>query len=87
MANLLVHRMGLFYMNLQSCHPNHMPIYPLMSPLLKPSSGPPLPRLLTVTHKGPACLFNILSVFILFVFLGQNPWHMEMPRLGVESEL
>ena len=24
---------------------------------------------------------------IFFVFLGPHPWHMEVPRLGVESEL
>ena len=27
-----------------------------------------------------------LSVF-LFCFLGPHPWHVEVPRLGVESEL
>ena len=25
--------------------------------------------------------------FCFFVFLGPHPWHMEVPRLGVESEL
>ena len=25
--------------------------------------------------------------FFLSFFLGQNPWHMEVPRLGVVSEL
>ena len=25
--------------------------------------------------------------FFFFVFLGPHPWHMEVPRLGVESEL
>ena len=24
--------------------------------------------------------------FVLFCFLGLPPWHMEVPRLGVESE-
>ena len=28
---------------------------------------------------------NYAGVF--FVFLGPHPWHMEIPRLGVESEL
>ena len=28
----------------------------------------------------------VLYLFI-FVFLGPHPWHMEVPRLGVESEL
>ena len=29
----------------------------------------------------------ILLYFSLFVFLGLYPWHMEVPRLEVESEL
>lgn len=28
-----------------------------------------------------------LFLFIYFCFLGQHTWHMEVPRLGVESEL
>ena len=30
-----------------------------------------------------------LAINVLFLFwsLGQNPWHMEVPRLGVQSEL
>jgi len=33
-------------------------------------------------------LFFILFIyFSLFVFLGPHPWHMEVPSLGVESEL
>ena len=28
---------------------------------------------------------SFLSLF--FVFLGLNPWHMEVPRLGVKSKL
>ena len=39
-------------------------------------------------------LFSICYHFILFIyylyfswFLGPQPWHMEVPRLGVESEL
>ena len=32
--------------------------------------------------------FEILFYFIWsFVFLGQHPWHMEVPRLAAESEL
>ena len=27
------------------------------------------------------------SYFFFFCFLGLHPWHMEIPRLGVESEL
>ena len=39
-----------------------------------------------------ACLPAFLSFFFLFlsfffVFLGLHQWHMEVPRLGVESEL
>ena len=26
-------------------------------------------------------------MYIYFVFSGLHPWHMEVPRLGVESEL
>ena len=26
-------------------------------------------------------------IFSLFVFLGLHPWHMQVPRLGVKSEL
>ena len=30
----------------------------------------------------------LLSIFFWsFIFLGPQPWHMEIPRLGVESEL
>ena len=32
-------------------------------------------------------LFFYYFIFILFVFLGLYLWHMEVPRLGVESEL
>ena len=28
-----------------------------------------------------------LFVFVFFPFLGPLPWHMQVPRLGVESEL
>ena len=31
-----------------------------------------------------ACL---IFVVVVVVFLGLHPWHMEVPRLGVESEL
>ena len=32
--------------------------------------------------------FSQHHLFIyFFVFLGQHPWHMEVPRLGVEWEL
>ena len=33
-------------------------------------------------------LFSLsLSLFFFFFFLGPHPWHMEVPRLGVELEL
>ena len=28
-----------------------------------------------------------LAFYLFFVFVGPHPWHMEVPRLGVESEL
>ena len=31
------------------------------------------------------CLF--VCLFLLFCFLGPHPWNMEVPKLGVESEL
>jgi len=31
--------------------------------------------------------FLFLSSFYFFVFLGRHPQHMEVPRLGIESEL
>ena len=34
----------------------------------------------------PGCLL-LRDFFFFFVFLGLNLWHMEVPRLGVESEL
>ena len=32
-------------------------------------------------------LFFLKFFFFFFVFLGPHPWHMEVPRLGIESEL
>ena len=34
-------------------------------------------------------VWNFLFFFFFFflVYLGQHPWHMEVPRLGVELEL
>ena len=29
---------------------------------------------------------NFFFFFFFFCFLGLHPWHMEVPRLGVESE-
>ena len=32
-------------------------------------------------------IFFYFFIFIFFVFLGPHPWHVEVPRQGVESEL
>ena len=32
-------------------------------------------------------IFIFSFLFFFFVFLGLHPWHMKLPRLGVESEL
>ena len=31
-------------------------------------------------------MFLLLFSFFFFVYLGPHPWHMEVPRLGVELE-
>ena len=31
--------------------------------------------------------FHLFMYLCIFKFLGPNPWHMEVPRLGVKSEL
>ena len=40
----------------------------------------------TFKSQGDPATENFFS-FFLFCFLGLNPWHMEVSRLGVESEL
>ena len=32
-------------------------------------------------------VIKVLSVWVFWFFLGPHPWHIEVPRLGVESEL
>ena len=32
-------------------------------------------------------VYLFIYIFFFLVFLGPHPWHMEVPRLGVESEL
>ena len=32
-------------------------------------------------------LLNLLIYLLIYCFLGLHPWHMEVPRLGVELEL
>ena len=33
------------------------------------------------------CFCSLFFVFVFFVFLGPHAWHMDVPRLGVQSEL
>ena len=53
------------------------------------STPPPLPghvsRIICLIGVSSPVLFFCFSFF--FLFLGLNSWHMEVPRLGVESEL
>ena len=37
--------------------------------------------------RGYRILGFVFVLFFLLVFVGLHPWHMEVPRLGVESEL
>ena len=41
---------------------------------------------ITITSK-PHFIFFKFNFFFFFVFLGLHPWHVEVPRLGVQSEL
>ena len=52
----------------------------------------PLIRFYISLHKGLSCFVGyilriLMAFFLLNVFLGPHPQHMEVPRLGVESEL
>ena len=38
-------------------------------------------------HRDIALILHKSLFFPSFVFLGQNPWHMEDPRLGFKLEL
>ena len=42
---------------------------------------------LPLFHSPLSLLFCLFVFFFSFVFLGQDPWHMEIPRLAVELEL
>ena len=48
---------------------------------------------LTVPSTCKACfcprasIYLFIYLFLFFCFLGPHSWHMEVPRLGVESEL
>ena len=41
-------------------------------------------EMIPITTDFPYFLFFF---FFFFIFLGPHPWHMEVPRLGVDSEL
>ena len=44
--------------------------------------------LLTLKVRVPLLLTDQLFVYVMsFVFVGLHLWHLEVPRLGVESEL
>ena len=32
-------------------------------------------------------IVTVVNFIFYFIFLGLRPWHMKVPRLGVESEL
>ena len=43
---------------------------------------------LFLTWPGiPSGIYILTSLFFFFCFLGPHPWHTEVPRLGVKSEL
>ena len=56
-----------------------------------PSTGTPYTTLhLSVCFQKSQPMTAFLKYFFsffFFVFLGPHPWHMEVPRLGAESEL
>ena len=37
--------------------------------------------------SGEGAFESEFFYLFIFLFLGPHPWHMEVPRLGVESEL
>ena len=49
-----------------------------------------LPKVILVAmlkNTTQMTLVNMLFLFIFFFFLGLHLWHVEVPMLGVESEL
>ena len=56
------------------------------APLAQRNPGPDIP-----TFKTTSGCLNYNDLFFInnffFVFLGPYQWHMEVPRLGVQSEL
>ena len=59
---------------------------PTLSPIRIPDPVPPhMPNAMHIpgSHSKP----DLLDFFFFFVFLGQWVLHMEIPRIGVKSEL
>ena len=55
-----------------------------------PQGGPhpvPLPTLLPIPLEWGWPPLLLFIYFFIFVFLRPHPWHVEVPRLGVEPEL
>ena len=44
-------------------------------------------KFLIICNTKNILFLNKIFIFYFFVFLGPHPWHMEIPRLGIESEL
>ena len=44
-------------------------------------------RSIHVATNGIIIIIIIIIIIVFLLFLGLLPWHMEVPRLGVESEL
>ena len=44
-------------------------------------------QLLTSISHNSLFLFFFFFFFLSFVYLGPHLWHMDVPRLGIESEL
>ena len=40
-----------------------------------------------VQNRAQLIFFSFFFLFFFLVFLGPHPWHIEVPRLGVQSEL
>ena len=45
------------------------------------------PIILARSYRKKKLTTEQRSIFFLFFFLGLHLWHMEVPRLGAESEL
>ena len=38
-------------------------------------------------ERPKICFNSLFFTYLFFIFLGPHPWHMEVPRLGLKSEL